>query len=222
MRFDPAAVHSPSMMKSNGIMNNLFRNRISKMTAHTMSRETWQIHIDGAARGNPGPAACAVVISRPGEPDWEESICLGRTTNNIAEYTALVRALERAEELHGKRLAIFSDSELLVKQMNGEYRVKNADLKVLYDEAQELIKEFDHVSIQHVYREQNKRADQLCNEALDGHPKSPTETAIPIDSPADAARVEALGCLLLAGVEHPDTVWQQLLDILNKYKMIAR
>ena len=61
-----------------------------------MSHETWTIHIDGGSRGNPGPAASAFIIARPGQPDWEESFCLGRTTNNVAEYTALVRALERA------------------------------------------------------------------------------------------------------------------------------
>ena len=133
-----------------------------------MSDEAWTIHIDGAAHGNPGPAAFAFVIARPGEPALEEAECLGATTNNIAEYTALVRALKRAAELGGRQLTIFSDSELLVKQMNGEYRVKNEDLKVLHTQARELLPRFQRVTLQHVRREQNARADALCNRALDG------------------------------------------------------
>src|SRR5262245_50203131 len=102
----------------------------------------WTVHIDGASRGNPGAAAYALVIERPGQPDYEESDRLGQTTNNIAEYTALLRALERAAQLGGKRLTVFSDSELLVKQMNGEYRVKNEDLKALHALATERLRPF--------------------------------------------------------------------------------
>jgi ribonuclease HI len=87
-----------------------------------------QINIDGAARGNPGPAAFAYVITREGAPPVEAAGCIGIATNNVAEYTALVRALERARDLGGKRLLIRSDSELLVKQMNGVYKVKNDSL----------------------------------------------------------------------------------------------
>src|SRR5439155_4913569 len=80
------------------------------------------IHIDGAARGNPGPAAFAYVIAREGHPVVEHAECMGETTNNVAEYTALVRALERAGELGGQHVLVKSDSELLVKQMNGVYQ----------------------------------------------------------------------------------------------------
>jgi ribonuclease HI len=125
------------------------------------------IRIDGAARGNPGPAAFAYVISMEGKPDIEENGCLGTTTNNIAEYTALVRALERACIVGAKRLVICSDSELLVKQMKGEYKVKNEGLKPLYQQARTLAARYEGVAFQHVFREQNKRADQLCNDALD-------------------------------------------------------
>lgn len=128
-------------------------------------------HIDGAARGNPGPAAYAVVLRRPDAPTVEESDTLGKTTNNIAEYTALIRALELAAELGVKDLTVFSDSELMVKQMAGEYRVKNVDLKDLYGAAQDLKKEFDRLTITHVRREENRDADRLCNEALDGRPR---------------------------------------------------
>ncbi|MBX9622492.1 MAG: ribonuclease HI family protein, partial [Gemmataceae bacterium] len=126
------------------------------------------MHIDGAARGNPGPAAYAVVLARPGEPAVEEAETIGTATNNVAEYTALVRGLELAAEHGVKALAVFSDSELLVKQMAGEYRVKHPDLLPLYQEAVRLRRGFDAVTITHVRRAQNARADALCNEALDG------------------------------------------------------
>jgi ribonuclease HI len=190
-----------------------------------MKNDTWTIHIDGASRGNPGPAAYALVINRAGQPDWEESACLGRTTNNIAEYTALVRALERASQLGGRKLHIFSDSELLVKQMNGDYRVKNADLKIWFDKAQDRIGAFDKVSIQHVYREQNKRADQLCNEALDGRAKMPPEEMANAPDERETARQEAL-ILLRAAAEawadgnpdlpDPETILEKLEEILEK------
>ena len=128
------------------------------------------IHTDGASRGNPGEAAFAYIISRDDEPPIEEADCLGQMTCNQAEYTALVRALEHALELGAHhRVLVHSDSELMVKQMNGEYRVKNEDLRGLYEQACALRKRFEGpVTIRHVRREQNKRADQLCNEALDG------------------------------------------------------
>ena len=125
------------------------------------------VHIDGGSRGNPGPAAWAFVIARLGLPPVEEAETIGTATNNVAEYTALVRALEAATDLGLKRIAVLSDSELLVKQMNGEYRVKHPDLIPLYEDARELVKEFDSVAISHIRREFNKRADALCNEAMD-------------------------------------------------------
>ncbi len=124
------------------------------------------INIDGAARGNPGPAAFAYVIARDGHPVVEDAGCLGETTNNVAEYTALVRALERASELGGQHLVIRSDSELLVKQMNGVYQVKNEQLRALHQQARRLLEPFASVSIRHVPRAQNSHADRLCNEAL--------------------------------------------------------
>src|SRR5215218_7144913 len=146
--------------------------------------DTPTMHIDGAARGNPGPAAYAVVIARPGLPPVEEADTLGSATNNVAEYTALVAGLERAADLGLKRLAVFSDSELLVKQMNGEYRVRHPDLLPLYSDAKDLLKEFDAVSIAHVRRGQNARADALCNQALDGKWKKDGPVSTPAAAPA--------------------------------------
>lgn len=144
------------------------------------------VHIDGAARGNPGPAAYALSLVRPGLPPIEEAQPMGTATNNVAEYSALIRALEVAVELGVKQLQVFSDSELLVKQMNGEYRVKNADLQDLYREANHLRKQFDQLTLTHVRRAENARADFLCNEALDGRPRRAGETVV--ESPAAAAK----------------------------------
>jgi ribonuclease HI len=129
--------------------------------------DTWTIFTDGGARGNPGPAGYAYVIKRPGLPDIEAKAYLGKTTNNIAEYTGLVKALEHAAKLGGKKLLVKSDSELMVKQMNGEYRVKNAGLKPLHEQAARLRRQFESVIIKHIYRDQNSQADALCNEAMD-------------------------------------------------------
>ena len=125
------------------------------------------IHVDGASRGNPGPAAYAFVIARPGLPAFEQAETLGIATNNVAEYTALIRGLEAAADLGLKHIVVYSDSELVVRQVNGDYRVKHPDLRPLYLEAQAMLKEFSSVTITHIRREHNKRADALCNEALD-------------------------------------------------------
>jgi ribonuclease HI len=133
--------------------------------------DTATMHIDGASRGNPGKAAYAIVLARPGLPVVEEADTIGTASNNVAEYTALVEGLTLAHELGVKKLQIFSDSELMVKQMNGEYKVKNEDLRGLYEEACRLRKQFDKVTITHVRREQNRRADAIGNDALDGKPR---------------------------------------------------
>jgi ribonuclease HI len=146
------------------------------------------INIDGAARGNPGPAAFAYVISRDGAPAVEEAGCLGSATNNVAEYTALVRALERAAQLGAKHVVIRSDSELLVKQMNGAYRVKNEQLRALFEQAKRLCESFASVTVRHVPRAQNGRADQLCNEVLDQR-RGPVPP--PNEQPATPRRREA-------------------------------
>ncbi|HEX5273591.1 MAG TPA: ribonuclease HI family protein [Gemmataceae bacterium] len=193
------------------------------------------IHTDGAARGNPGPAAFAYVIARKGTSPVENAACLGDMTNNQAEYTALVHALEHALELGAEHsVVIHSDSELMVKQMRGEYRVKNEELRDLYEQARQLVGRFASVRFQHVRREQNKRADALCNEALDGEsrPAGPaTRTAAaakkaPAPATDAAVREEALACLRAAaeawarggsGAVTPELVWEQLWSILEEH-----
>src|SRR5262249_4840945 len=121
------------------------------------------IHTDGASRGNPGPAAYAYTIEGDGIESVEIGACLGKMTNNQAEYTALVRALEHALALGADhRVLLHSDSELLVKQMKGEYRVKNADLLDLYHEARNLAKQFTGgATSKPGRREQTKPPDEL-------------------------------------------------------------
>jgi ribonuclease HI len=133
--------------------------------------DTATMHIDGASRGNPGPAAYAIVLARPGMPVVEEADTIGKATNNVAEYTALVEGLRLATELGVKKLSVFSDSELMVKQMDGLYRVKNPELLDLYNEAKRLAGNFEKLTITHVRREQNARADAIGNDALDGKPR---------------------------------------------------
>ena len=126
------------------------------------------IHIDGGSRGNPGPAAAAYVIRAADDSTVlaEAGLYLGRATNNVAEYNGLLAGLQAAKTLGAGSVAVFSDSELLVRQMMGVYRVKNAGLKPLFDEAQEVAAEFATCSFQHVRRENNVEADALVNRAL--------------------------------------------------------
>ncbi len=126
------------------------------------------IHIDGGSRGNPGPAAAGFVLNDPqGNQIQAKGLYLGKKTNNVAEYTALVKALEAADEIDAKQLMIFSDSELMVRQVNGQYKVKSENIRPLYEQALFLLSKLKSWKIQHVYREKNKIADGLVNEALD-------------------------------------------------------
>lgn len=123
-------------------------------------------HIDGGSRGNPGPAAAAGVLETPGK-QVEFCAYLGITTNNVAEYVALLWALEEARRAGGEELQIFTDSELLVRQMEGRYRVKSPRLLALHDRAQALRARFRQVNLCHIPRSQNRAADGLVNRLLD-------------------------------------------------------
>ncbi|MDK2877939.1 MAG: ribonuclease [Thermoanaerobacteraceae bacterium] len=126
------------------------------------------VFTDGASRGNPGDAGIGIVfIDESGGVVKEISDYIGQTTNNIAEYTALIRALNEAIEMNCDEIDIITDSELMVKQIKGEYQVKNEGIKNLYKQVQDFLKEFKSYSITHVRREQNKRADELANRGID-------------------------------------------------------
>jgi ribonuclease HI len=125
-------------------------------------------YVDGAARGNPGPASYAVILQGPdGGTQFKIGKYLGRATNNVAEYYALVTALDYAQSQQIKRLAVRSDSELLVRQMQGRYKVKSAALQPLHERAQKLARALAYFEITHIPREQNSEADALANLALD-------------------------------------------------------
>jgi ribonuclease HI len=133
-----------------------------------MAEETFTLEFDGGSRGNPGPAALGVVVrAADGTPLVTLGRYLGIATNNVAEYRALVTGLAKARELGAKRLRVRGDSELVIKQMKGEYRVKHPDLRPLYQQAQELAAQFDELVIEHNYRDKNTLADRLVNLALD-------------------------------------------------------
>jgi ribonuclease HI len=123
--------------------------------------------IDGASRGNPGEAAIGVVILRGGAPVREIGEPIGIATNNIAEYRALLRGLEEADRLGARTVRVQSDSELLVRQLTGDYKVRNPALAALYREARAHLRRFDRWEITHVPREDNAAADALANRALD-------------------------------------------------------
>jgi ribonuclease HI len=137
----------------------------------------YRANIDGGSRGNPGPASYGVVIRDPrGEIVAKLKKYIGRMTNNVAEYYGLIAALDYAQAKGVRALRVESDSELLVKQMRGQYKVKSGDLQPLFERARKMSQGFDSFRIEHVYREQNREADALANEALDetsgGAPKS--------------------------------------------------
>jgi ribonuclease HI len=130
--------------------------------------ERLTVHVDGGARGNPGPAAIAAVATDPaGEPVKRRGETIGRATNNVAEYRALLLGIELARELGAREIELVGDSELIVRQVKGEYRVKNADLQPLHREVRAALEGFERWSIRHVRREQNADADALVNETLD-------------------------------------------------------
>jgi len=130
--------------------------------------EVWTLRCDGGARGNPGPGAMAYVLSDPhGKEREARGEFLGTVTNNVAEYRALIAGLEAAARHGAGSLRVVMDSELVIRQMTGEYRVKNAGLKPLWAEARRLAAGYADVTYRSVLREENARADRLVNEALD-------------------------------------------------------
>jgi ribonuclease HI len=190
--------------------------RTTKISPHTSARLFSDSHpaappsgvhvanIDGASRGNPGPASYAVVMRDPsGKVVLELAKRLGRETNNVAEYYALLAALDYASGHNISALRIRSDSELLVRQMQGRYKVKSADLKPLHERASKLARQFEYFVIEHVRRESNRDADALANVALDsggfstaaaspGGPAEESSSASPSHRPSPArSRVRA-------------------------------
>ena len=135
-----------------------------------MKKESLRLveHVDGGSHGNPGPAGAGVVVRTDddGTVLYEGGIFIGRATNNVAEYHGLLAGLAAARRLNAGQVEIVSDSQLLVRQMTGQYRVKNAALKQLFEQARELVGQFDECSFRHIPREENTEADALSNQAI--------------------------------------------------------
>ena len=125
------------------------------------------IHIDGGSRGNPGEAGFGVYVESPDGSTTELYGYIGRATNNVAEYQALLHALRHALARGAGRVRILSDSELVVRQMSGQYKVKHPDMVPLHQEARSLMRRFERATLDHVRREQNREADRLANQAID-------------------------------------------------------
>ncbi|HEY2039531.1 MAG TPA: ribonuclease HI family protein [Edaphobacter sp.] len=152
------------------------------------SQTGWVIaHCDGGARGNPGPAGFGAVLNGPGgELLAELSEFLGIRTNNYAEYSGLLAVLDHALEHNYRRLRVVSDSELMVKQIQGKYRVNSPDLKPLWQEAKNRIARLDAFEISHALRHKNKEADRLANQAMDRGMKRPQAPGQPAPAPLKA------------------------------------
>ena len=175
--------------------------------------ETITLQFDGGSRGNPGPAGIGVVLrAADGTPLVTLGRFIGRATNNVAEYKALITAMEKARELGARKVRILGDSELVVKQMRGEYRVKNPDLRVLYEEAIGLLHEFDAATIEHNYRDSNALADKLANLAMDrkadvtdADDDSPLSAPTPV-APVPGDRFACPKCGCVVELKHPSKV----------------
>ena len=183
--------------------------------------EVITVQFDGGSRGNPGPAGIGVVLSAAdGTPLVTLGRFIGRATNNAAEYRALITGLEEAKKLGAKRVAIRGDSELIVRQMRGEYKVRNADLRALFEQAQALLRQFDKTTIEHNYRHTNALADKLANLAMDrradvrdvdggvssaGAPPSPLDEPSPVAPKAgDLLACARCGCVVR--LEKPSSI----------------
>jgi ribonuclease HI len=158
-------------------------------------------HIDGGARGNPGPAGYGVVIEdEMGRPVVELSDYLGKQTNNYAEYSALLAALSYASRHGFKALKVYSDSELMVKQISGQYKVTNPELKELYGKAVKLIEDLEAFEINHLSREQNREADWLANRAMDFGMKGQNATVVQKSGPVAVAEINEVSGIVRNGV----------------------
>jgi phosphoribosylglycinamide formyltransferase-1 len=157
--------------------------------------ERLTIYTDGASRGNPGPAAAAFVLADSHGRELEaRGMYLGETTNNVAEYMGLAGALEAAKQMSSKQLCVYSDSELMVKQINGQYKVKSEQIRPLYQQVMALLESFDSYQVKHIPRGKNSRADGLCNRALDRQQDVQSKAG-----PSTAGQKHLRLCVLISG-----------------------
>jgi len=185
-------------------------------------------YVDGGSRGNPGPAAAGFVLTdHAGNQLQAKAFFIGRATNNVAEYTGIIKALEAAKQIGAKRLMVFSDSELLVKQVNGEYRVKSEQIRPLFRQAVDLLGDFESWKVRHIVREKNKDADKLVNRALNlgrdvdpvRAPKGKVSNGVEGEPapPAQNKKPVRLGMLISGG----GTTLMNILEYINKGRLNA-
>ncbi len=171
-------------------------------------------YIDGGSRGNPGPAAAGFILTdKDGNQLCAKGMFLGETTNNVAEYTAISNALQAAKNIGAKKIKVFSDSELLVKQVNGEYKVKSENIRPLFQQAVNLLGDFENWKVQHVTRDKNKEADKLVNQVLNLQQdiEAKAEPATPNEKPV------RLGVLISGG----GTTLMNILEYIKQGKLNA-
>ena len=172
-------------------------------------------YTDGGSRGNPGPAAAGFVLSdNAGTPLLSKAFFIGKATNNVAEYTAIIRAIEAALQIGAQELTVFSDSELLVRQINGRYRVKSENMKPLYEQAVDLLGQFSNWKVRHIAREHNTQADALVNRAMDR--KADVESR-PASARANTKAIR-LGVLISGG----GTTLINILECINRGELNAK
>ena len=183
------------------------------------------VYIDGGSRGNPGPAAAGFILAdHNGTQLQAKALFLGQTTNNVAEYTAIIKALEAVKQMGAKQLTVFSDSELLVKQINGQYKVKSEQIRPLFRQTINLINEFEDCKVKHITRDKNKEADELVNQALnleqdiEGKPQAKPTPAAQNKKPCppEAGKIR-LGALISGG----GTTLMNILEYINKGRLNA-
>ncbi len=178
-------------------------------------------YTDGASRGNPGPAAAGFVLTDArGAQLQAKAFFLGRNTNNVAEYTGIVKALEAAIKTGAERIIVFSDSQLLVRQINGQYKVKSEQIRPLFQQAVELLGRFENWKVQFVSREKNKGADKLVNQALNLEQDVVHRMPNGKDKPAPAVHNKKpvrLGVLISGG----GTTLMNILDYINNGRLNA-
>ena len=180
-------------------------------------------YTDGASRGNPGPAAAGfILIDSNGTQLQAKAFFLGRNTNNVAEYTGVVKAIEAAVKINAERLTVFSDSQLLVRQINGQYKVKSEQIRPLFQKAVELLSRFGSWKVQFVGREKNKEADKLVNQALNlGGDVVRGTVRRPVEMPCGAASQNKkpirLGVLISGG----GTTLMNILDYIKQGRLNA-
>lgn len=178
-----------------------------------IGEELITIEFDGGSRGNPGPAGIGVVVrAADGTPLVTLGRFIGKATNNVAEYEALITGLAKAQELGAKRVRVRGDSELIVKQMRGEYRVKHPDLQPLHAKARQLVCGFAEASIEHNRREKNTLADKLANLAMDRKAEVTDAEESPVDAPSPVAtkagdRFECPRCGCVIEVDKPSRLY---------------